>query len=69
MSHQTVCLDNGVVSITRSKVPHGDLILFQKDEARNHKEEIRSFLLTVVAGTILFACLPLTSHLFHYPSC
>lgn len=43
ISHRRVCVNNRIVSITRLKVSHGDLISFQENDARIRGEEIRRF--------------------------
>lgn len=43
ISHRRVCVNNRMVSITRLKVSHGDLISFQENDARIRGEEIRRF--------------------------
>lgn len=43
ISHRRVCVNNGMVSITRLKVSHGDKISFQSNDAKTRGEEIRRY--------------------------
>ncbi|KAJ4953113.1 hypothetical protein NE237_029945 [Protea cynaroides] len=54
ISHQRVCVNNGMVRITHLKVSHGDLISFQENDARTHGEEIRrSFYIDILVEKII----------------
>nr|AHA47128.1 ribosomal protein S4 [Amborella trichopoda] len=43
ISHRRLCVNNGMVSITRLKVSHGDLISLKENYARTRGEERRRF--------------------------
>lgn len=59
ISHQRVCLNNGLVTITHLKVSHGDLISFQENDARTRGAEIRrSFYIDISVGKIIGKFLP-----------
>ena len=54
ISHQRVCVNNGMVSITHLKVSHGDIISFQENDARIRSEEIRrSFYIETLVDKII----------------
>lgn len=54
ISHRRVCVNNRIVSITRLKVSHGDLISFQENDARIRGEEIRrSFYIEISVDKII----------------
>lgn len=54
ISHQRVCLNNGLVTITHLKVSHGDLISFKENDARTRGFEIRrSFYIDISVGKII----------------
>src|SRR3954471_16029207 len=54
ISHRRVCVNNRMVSITRLKVSHGDLISFQENDARIRGEEIRrSFYIEISVDKII----------------
>lgn len=54
ISHRRVCVNNRMVSITRLKVSHGDLISFQENDARIRGEEIRrSFYIEISVEKII----------------
>lgn len=59
ISHRRVCVNNRMVSITRLKVSHGDLISFQENDAKIRGEEIRrSFYIDISVGKIIGKFLP-----------
>ncbi|KAK7268418.1 hypothetical protein RIF29_21116 [Crotalaria pallida] len=54
ISHRRVCVNKRMVSITRLKVSHGDLISFQENDARIRGEEIRrSFYIEISVEKII----------------
>ncbi|XBH75215.1 hypothetical protein VPH35_102012 [Triticum aestivum] len=54
ISHQRVCLNNGLVTITHLKFSHGDLISFKENDARTRGFEIRrSFYIDISVGKII----------------
>nr|BCT43297.1 ribosomal protein S4 [Musa coccinea] len=53
ISHRKVCVNNGQVSITSSKVSHGDLISFQETIANEEIQIRRSFYIDISVGKII----------------
>ncbi|YP_009477607.1 ribosomal protein S4 (mitochondrion) [Nymphaea colorata] len=59
ISHRRVCVNNGMVSITRLKVFHGDKISFQSNDVKTRGEERRrSFYIELLVSQIIGKFLP-----------
>lgn len=58
ISHRKVCVNNGQVSITSSKVFHGDLISFQETIANEEIKIRRSFYIDILVSKIIGKFLP-----------